>query len=317
MTTQERNYRPTNFSTKKFPTSTSPMATRGGNMDSSIVDDNEDFDPNQKCSDSDEFHALAPDEFVPVVCKLPPTAAELSLPETVEYISVNEVTQLMRALHVPFTNQSFVNLIKSRNQKKANNREKGNQRKLEMLKYLANYFGDYWAVIHEDAENRNTGLFKMRKHGKINDSLTFPKNLDTQFSAYQTELNTALAMLHQCDEMPSRSELIFLSNEEYENAKSYFRTIHPEYVKIKKPSTKASDTLTLEFLLGKIRETSDAIDSFYSAAYMAKTFIERIDQHQKQKLLIKACDLPPIPKDLETDDVESPPPSTATANVSE
>lgn len=301
-------YIPAGISLKKSSKVTSPMSTRVVTSEDGNVDDKDDNDNSEEYKEElPAFNILAPDELLRVVCKLPSLASELAIPDNVEFVSVNEVQSLLKALGVTFNPSNYNNIIKNKATRRFNNREKGNQRKYEMLKQLGKHFGNYWTVIHENAEQRSEFPSKLAKKKK---DQVIPLNYGLQYSPYRSDISSALSLLHQRERMPSRNEFLFLSDEEYENAKIYFKTIHPDTLKTNNDSS-SHEILTLEYLLGKIKETSDAIDDFYNAAYTASAFIERIKQSEASKnakRLAGVYTIPAMQRDLETDDVESPPP---------
>ena len=102
---------------------------------------------------------------------------------------------------------------------------------------------------------------RRRKQSKTSNGINYSFEInDSRLNGNRSEINKAISYVQTSVKLPTRDELIFLSDEEYEAAVSFYRATHPEVIDLNKlPSI--NDVTTEQQLLGISRETTEALRS--------------------------------------------------------
>ena len=259
MSKKDTSYRPTPFALRK--SDTEPMATRGG---SSNAQTEEAEQPPEVAPEMELLltETSVPDDVAAAIAKLPATADELTEADTVDILSVHELTQICKTFAIAIT--PVAEGIKGKNR-----RDRSIQVKTEMLALIASRFEDQWKVLHDEMKKRKAAPAKRtprRTEAKAN---------STTMHGYQAGINNALMRVMRDDEMPSRSDFVFLNDEEYSAAQQFFRATHAETVSQKDESS-GTEVCALQYLYGITKETTAALEACLSSAVATSSFIDKI-----------------------------------------
>ena len=279
MSKDVNSYRPTSFSSKTVLGE--PMATRGVVVSINTDDDSNDPSDDQRVIDVETFlkENPLPEEAVGLICRLPSMCSCLTSPDYYDSLTMNELLTVARALKIN-TSQSEAKSMKSRR-----SRERGLQTKAHILSLISDKFGEQWTTIYDIAsEMRNSSRsLRRRKQNKvtINSNYAFETN-ETKLNGNRSEINKALSYIQSAVTLPTRDELIFLTDDEYEAAIRFYKATHPETIDLKKlPS--GTDTTTLQQLVGTVRETTEALRACYQQAIIKKKLTDAIKDNQVEK----------------------------------
>lgn len=280
MSRDVNSYRPTSFSSKTVLGE--PMATRGVVVSTNTDDDSNDQSDDQRVIDAETFlkENPLPEEVISLICRLPSMCSRLTSPDYIDSLNMNELTTLARALKINTSPSSTVT-IKSRR-----SRERGLQTKAQILQSISEKFGEQWTTIYDianDMRNSSRSL-RRRKQSKTSNGINYAFEInDSRLNGNRSEINKAISYVQTSVKLPTRDELIFLSDEEYEAAVSFYRATHPEVIDLNKlPSI--NDVTTEQQLLGISRETTEALRSCNQQVITAKKFIDQIKENQLAKI---------------------------------
>ncbi|OHT14864.1 hypothetical protein TRFO_42856 [Tritrichomonas foetus] len=253
------------------------MATRGVVVSTNTSDDSNSQSEEQRVLDVEAFLAEnpIPDDAVNLICRLPSMCSLLTSNESLDCLSTNELLTVSRALKI---NASAFLTMKSRR-----SRDRGLQTKTHMLTLIAEKFGEQWTTLYDIAkEMKNSSRsLRRRKPQKVMSTYSFDSP-DSKLSGNRSEINTAISFIQKSQKMPTRDELIFLNDDEYETALQFYRATHPEIIDIN-DLPQGNDATTLQHLYGVVKETTDALKGYLKVATNARTFIDRIEEHQKRR----------------------------------
>lgn len=279
MSKDVNSYRPTSFSSKTVLGE--PMATRGVVVSTNTDDESNDQSEDQRVIDVETFlkENPLPEEVANLICRLPSMCSRLTSPEYYDSLNMNEILTVARALKIN-TSQSGAISMKSRR-----SRERGLQTKAQILSAISEKFGEQWTTMYDIAnEIRNSSRsLRRRKQNKspIDSNYSFDTN-ETKLNGSHSEINRALSYIQTAVKLPTRDELIFLTDEEFDQAIRFYRATHSEIIDLDQLPG-GTDITTLQQIVGTTRETTKALYSCYQKAMINKKFIDKIKEHQVAK----------------------------------
>jgi hypothetical protein len=216
------------------------------------------------------------DDVLRSIQKLPSTCAELRLPSTVDCISTQELQAVLASLSIP--HKPILDSLRSLRGKDRPDRP--TYLKTKMLALLAARFGEQWSVLHEILrQRRNAPSVGRRPKSTPESGIALDlRAIDRFVQPYQSALNDALALVHRSDVLPSRDSLIFLSDAEYQSVRHYYEATHPRLPDFGDDC----EGTAIEYLVGALKETTTALESYYNIASAARLYVDRIVKHQAE-----------------------------------
>jgi hypothetical protein len=277
MTRRDFGYRPTSFSMRSI--TSVPMMTRG--VSGTPPDDSSAPGDAPAIPDLEVFVAelSMTEEVLHSIQKLPATVAELRLPSTVDCLTVHELQSVLHALKIPVATIDFL-----KNGRDKSKRDRASQKKATMLNLLAAKFGEQWGVVHEMLSQKKTSNNSRRKKPAhdVPASGYNAEKLDLIYRPLDAVLNETLSSLYRSGALPTRDSLIFLSDAEYESVKQFHLAMHPRDPEASE-FTDGCDTAALEYLIGTLRETTVALETYYELASTAKLYVEKLVKHHEER----------------------------------
>lgn len=263
MSKKDTSYRPTPFALRKADTE--PMATRGGSS-SNLAEEGDGSAPSPELEMLISDSSIS-DEVAMSIAKLPASSDELLEADSVDILSVNELTQICKTFSIPVT--PVAEGIKGKNR-----RDRSIQVKSELLALIASRFEDQWKVLHDEMRKRKapTKRGPRRSEGRTSTA---------SVSSYQTAMNDALMRVMREETMPSREDLVFLNDEEYNAALHFFKATHVD--RVSNTGRSGTEMCALQYLYGITKETTAALEACLSSACAANAFIDRIVQAMENK----------------------------------
>jgi hypothetical protein len=219
------------------------------------------------------------DDILHSIQKLPATITELRLPSAVDLLPVHELQSVLRALTVPVAAIEFLKGCPTKDK-----RDRASQRKAVMLRLLAAKFGEQWGTLREMLGQKKTSNAKGRKktaHDAPGSAYDADK-LDLIYRPLDAALNETLSSVYRSGVLPTRDRLIFLSDAEYESVKQFHLAMQPRDPEVS-VSADGCDTAALEYLLGTLKDTTAALETYYEVASTAKLYVEKLVKHQEDR----------------------------------
>jgi hypothetical protein len=152
-----------------------------------------------------------------------------------------------------------------------------------MLSLLVSKVGSEWTNLHNMLKKKRLHM-RGRKPQKPEgaEMLIDLSAIDKCFQPYQSALDSCLSAVNRAVKMPPRSQLIFLSDDEYRIVKEYFAATHSSPIEEQKLEDEG-DVMALEYLVGTLKETTAALEAYYEVASITKLFVDRIMQFQSER----------------------------------
>lgn len=276
MSKDVNNYRPTSFSSKT-PLG-EPMATRGVAVSTNTSDDSNDGSEVNNIEDFLRENPL-PDEAINLICRLPPNCNLLTSDDSIDSLTMSELITVSHALKINNV-QTLATKTKSRK-----NKESGSEAKVQILSLIADKFGENWTILYDiaqDTKNSSRSLRRRKPNKSATSSTSSFEQFEPKLSGNRSEINQALAHTQKSKYPPTRDELIFLTDEEYESALNFYKATHPMFV-TPNDKDRGQDVTTLLQVYGVVKETTEAIKSYYQHEQATSKYIEKIKEHLKTK----------------------------------
>lgn len=279
MSKDVNSYRPTSYSSKTVLRE--PMATRGVVVSTNTSDDSNDQSDDQRVTDADAFLKDNPltDEVCNLICRLPSMCSLLTSPDTCNYLNMNELQIVARALKINTAQSNQVSMRSRRS------RERGIQTKTQILSLISEKFGEQWTTICDianDMKNSSRSARRRKPNRALNATNLNCNPNEARLNGNRSEINRAISYVQTSPKLPTRDELIFLTDDEYEAAIRYYRATHPEVIDLNELQS-GSDVTALEQLAGTFKETTEALHNCLQQAIKTRKFIEKIKENQKGK----------------------------------
>ena len=156
MSRRDASSRATASGTRK--SETEPMTTRGsssGNLQEEGESSESQIDIDTLLSETQ-----IPEDVMASILKLPASVEDLKESETVEILSVHELSAILKVLSIPMSPVAETLKQGSRSRK-----DRSVQVKSEMLLQIVNRLGDGWKTLHEEVKRRKNPPKRSRRPG--------------------------------------------------------------------------------------------------------------------------------------------------------
>ena len=132
------------------------------------------------------------------------------------------------------------------------------------------------------------------------------------FKGNKSEINTGISLVQTAKKLPTRDELIFLTDSEYESAIQFYKATHPEFIDINQLKNNEfcskNDIPAFQMIIGTLKETTNSLRNFHRYANSIRLFLNRVEDYQKAKeISISSTPNPTQPQSQPTGEASSQP----------
>lgn len=300
MSKDVNSYRPTSFSSRI--NLGEPMTTRGIVVSTNTSDDSNEGSDDSQLFNVETFLKENPLNFniAGFICRLPQKCSLLTSPESLDCLNMTELISVASALKI-IQSQQTIQYSKSRR-----SRENIIKIKTKLLTQIAEKFGEQWLTLHDcatDIKNANKST-RRKKPTKVSSSASFSTEIsEIKLSGAQSGINQALSCIQSSKKMPSRDELIYLTDAEYESAKSFYHSTHSEIVDLKNLPSGNSDVTILQQILSSMRESTSAQRICLQHTLILKKLTDKInEQKTKSSNFADLQNLSSLPQESDSSD---------------